>query len=44
MRWARHEAHMGTMRNSYKILVGKHEGKEKIEYRDIGGLDSSGSV
>jgi len=27
MRWTRHVAHMGEMRNAYKILVGKPEGK-----------------
>jgi hypothetical protein len=27
MRWARHVANMGEMRNVYKILVGKPEGK-----------------
>jgi hypothetical protein len=27
MRWAEHVAHMGEMRNVYKILVGRHEGK-----------------
>jgi hypothetical protein len=27
MRWSGHVAHMGEMRNAYKILVGKLEGK-----------------
>jgi hypothetical protein len=27
MRWAGHVARMGEMRNAYKILVGKSEGK-----------------
>jgi hypothetical protein len=27
MRWARYVAHMGDIRNAYKILVGKHEGR-----------------
>jgi hypothetical protein len=26
MRWARHIAHMGEMRNAYSILVGKRDG------------------
>jgi hypothetical protein len=35
MRWAGHGAHMREMRNAYKILVGKPEGKilrRKWEY------------
>jgi hypothetical protein len=27
MRWARHAACMGVIRNSYNILIGKQEGK-----------------
>jgi hypothetical protein len=29
MRWARNVAHMKEIRNEYKILVGKPEGKEE---------------
>jgi hypothetical protein len=28
MKWAGHVAHMGKMRNAYKILVGKPEDKK----------------
>jgi hypothetical protein len=31
MRWAGHVAHMGKMRNAYKILVGKPEEKSHME-------------
>jgi len=31
MRWAGHVARMGNMRNAYKILVGKPEGKRPLE-------------
>jgi hypothetical protein len=31
MRWAGHVACMGKMRNAYKILVGKTEGKRPLE-------------
>jgi hypothetical protein len=30
MRWVGHVAHMGEMRNAYKILVGKSEGKRPL--------------
>jgi hypothetical protein len=30
MNWARHTAHMGEMRNAYKILVGNPEGKRPL--------------
>jgi hypothetical protein len=31
MRWARHVACMGKMKNAYNIFVGKPEGKETTE-------------
>jgi hypothetical protein len=36
MRWSWHVARMGEIRNAYKILVKKPEGKRPIEYL---GLD-----
>jgi hypothetical protein len=30
MRWTGYEANMGEMRNAYKILVGKAEGKRPL--------------
>jgi len=33
MRWAVHVTYMGQMRNAYKILDGKPEGKKKFRYR-----------
>jgi hypothetical protein len=30
MRWARHVARIGAMRNAYRILVGKPEGKRPL--------------
>jgi hypothetical protein len=30
MRWAGHVAHMGSMKNAYRILVGKSEGKRLL--------------
>jgi len=53
MRWVGHVAYMGEMRNAYKILFGKPEGKkllgrprcrweDNIEM-DLWELDSSGS-
>jgi hypothetical protein len=30
MRWVGHVAHMGEMRNMYRILVIKHEGKKPL--------------
>jgi hypothetical protein len=34
MRWVGHVAHMGEMRGTYSILVGKHEGK-RMDLREI---------
>jgi len=34
MRWVRHVADIGEMRNRYKILVGKSEGKRL--WKDLG--------
>jgi hypothetical protein len=34
MRWARHVARMGKMRNAYRLLVGKPEGKS-VRYQPI---------
>jgi hypothetical protein len=31
MRWAGHIARMGEMRNAYRILVGKQEGRRPLE-------------
>jgi hypothetical protein len=31
MRWAGHEALMGEKRNSYRLLVGKPEGKRQLK-------------
>jgi hypothetical protein len=31
MRWTRHVARVGMMRNAHKILVGKPEGKRQLE-------------
>jgi hypothetical protein len=30
IRWVEHVVHMGEMRNAYKILVGKPEGKRPV--------------
>jgi hypothetical protein len=30
IRWAEHVTHMGDMRNAYKILIGKPEGKRLL--------------
>jgi hypothetical protein len=30
MRWEGHVAHMGEMRNAYKILIGKPEGRRPL--------------
>jgi len=30
MRWAGHVAHMGDRRGSYRVLVGKREGKRPL--------------
>lgn len=37
MRWAGHIAHIGRMRNTNKILAGKHEGKHVRDPGSIGG-------
>jgi hypothetical protein len=37
VRWARHVALMGKMRNAYIILVGKHEGKNHMEDLRVDG-------
>jgi hypothetical protein len=37
MRWARHVACMGEMRNAYNILVGKLKGRDHLEDTDIDG-------
>jgi hypothetical protein len=37
MRWAGHVARMGEKRNVYRLLVGKPEGKNHYEDRDLGG-------
>jgi hypothetical protein len=37
MRWAGHVAHTREMRNAYKILVGKSEGKNHSEDLGIDG-------
>jgi hypothetical protein len=34
MRWERHVARLGEMRNAYKILIGKPE--EKADSKDLG--------
>jgi hypothetical protein len=31
MRWAGHVARMGALRNAYRILIGKPEGKRALE-------------
>jgi hypothetical protein len=31
MRWAGHVAHMGEVRNVYRVLMGKPEGKRPLE-------------
>jgi hypothetical protein len=35
MRWAGHVARMGEKRNTYRILVGKPEGKRPNSYFEI---------
>jgi hypothetical protein len=37
MRWVGHVVHMGEMRNAYKILVGKPDGRDHSEDLGIGG-------
>jgi hypothetical protein len=34
MRWTGHVARMGGTRNTYKVLVGKSEGKIPLEHAD----------
>jgi hypothetical protein len=43
MRWVGHVARMGEMKSSYKILVGKCEGKRQIGRDRWGELGSAGS-
>jgi hypothetical protein len=38
MRWAGNVARRGANMNSYRILVGKPEGKRQLEDQDVGGL------
>jgi len=37
MRWVGHVACRGEKRNAYRVLVGKHEGKNHVEDLDISG-------
>jgi hypothetical protein len=37
MRWVGHVEHMEEMRNAYKILVGKPEGKKHLEDKGVDG-------
>jgi hypothetical protein len=37
MRWVEHVARIGEKRTAYRILVGKPEGKNHWEDRDVGG-------
>jgi hypothetical protein len=37
VRWTGHVARVGEMKNAYKILVGKSEGKERSETIDVDG-------
>jgi hypothetical protein len=37
MRWAGHVAEMGAKGNTYRIFVGKPEGKRPLESHDVGG-------
>jgi hypothetical protein len=37
MRWAGHVARMGQGRNLYGVLVGKPEGKNRLEYQGVDG-------
>jgi hypothetical protein len=30
LKWAKHVAHIGKLRNAYIILVGKYEGKRQL--------------
>jgi hypothetical protein len=40
MRWAEHIARMGEKRNSYRLLVGKPEGRRPLETRRRRWLDN----
>jgi hypothetical protein len=45
VRWARYIARMGEMRNAYKILFRKREGKRPIGRHDLGhSNEHSGSI
>jgi hypothetical protein len=35
MKWMEHVAHMGAMRNLYKIYVGKPEGKNRSVWETV---------
>jgi hypothetical protein len=37
MGWAGHVARMEEKRNAYRILVGKPEGKRRLENQDVSG-------
>jgi hypothetical protein len=37
MRWVGHTVHIGEMRNTYKILVGKPEGKRPLKNLGVDG-------
>jgi hypothetical protein len=37
MRWSGHVARMGEMRNAYKVLVGKCEGRDHSEDLGVDG-------
>jgi hypothetical protein len=37
MRWARHVAHMGKMKNMYKVLVVRPEGRDHLEDLGVDG-------
>jgi hypothetical protein len=37
MRWAGHVGWMGKKRNTYRLLVGKREGKRPLGKPDVGG-------
>jgi hypothetical protein len=36
-RWVGHIEHMGSVRNAYRILVGKPEGRDHTKYLGTGG-------
>lgn len=37
MRWVQNVACMGQKKNTYRVLVGKHDGKNKSDDRGIDG-------